>query len=497
MELTFPECEKILASLPIGFYALSRVETTLDKKAETSSYNPVTNSIIISYPLIAEGCKRVSDTAYKETAVRTMLYHEVSHAILTPRIPVNDVINICEDERIETVLKDYYHDVDFKRLVYLLCDTGLPPSNPMEIFFNAVRLRKGTPEQLRLVSKFIKRYSDLTRDTRDWSNYYHACFELFKKITGVEYDGSSMPPPPSMDTMASSDKADETGGEGGKSAEEKGDKESKGKGKIDEEALKKAKGEQASADATPSHGEATKSATPTELVKKLVASVVNSHTDTSLHNALHQILINFSKKNNSGSALPTYSGIFNPRACARDDYRFFERMATVNGANSFGSLHLNLFIDRSGSFCGSEKKINTLLQSLLQLERAIPHFSFDVVTLQMNEEHLSKDRLYVKCQGGNRITKKCFDLVKELQKPNTYNYNIVLFDGDAHSDSSPSLTREVLFKPFNINNCTIISDHSNREYIEPSVYKAKVIYTRNYVQELYDNVLGILQNAFR
>ena len=129
MKVSLAQVEGILKTLPIGLYALSRVETTLSADEETSFYNPVTNSITISYPIIALGLEKVTNPDLIETAVRTMLYHEVSHAILTPRNLYNtDIRNIAEDERIETLLRNYYLGVDFKWLVYQINDTGTTPN---------------------------------------------------------------------------------------------------------------------------------------------------------------------------------------------------------------------------------------------------------------------------------------------------------------------------------------------------------------------------------
>jgi 5-formaminoimidazole-4-carboxamide-1-beta-D-ribofuranosyl 5'-monophosphate synthetase len=84
---------------------------------------------------------------------------------------------------------------------------------------------------------------------------------------------------------------------------------------------------------------------------------------------------------------------------------------------------------------------------------------------------------------------------RKLQKPNTYNYNIVLFDGDAFSDSSNRVRDS--FRAFDFNNCTIISDRANERYIRPHVSRAKVIYTKKYTDELLTNIKNTLTRAFR
>ena len=489
MEFSLAQCANILDTLPIGLYAHSRIECTLSDKEPTSFFNPVTCSITISYPIIAEALKKVTDESLVETAVRTMLYHEVSHAILTPsRLSINDIINIAEDERIETLLQDYYLDTNFKWLAYQLGDDGKEPTTYMELFWKVVRLRQGTPHQLQLVADFCKAWAHLTRNHNDYFDRIHyadAVERLFTEITGVspERAGHKMPPQP---------KDGEGKDKGDGEAKDEGEGESCGEeGESKEQKIARACAEQAKG--RPVHGKDT----ARSMVQEAISSVIGHNYDAELHTSLQQIFMNFNKKNNSGNAMASHSGIFNPRLCARDDYRFFDRMTSARGANTFGSLHLNLFIDRSGSFHSEQEKVNTLLHSLLLLERSLSNFTFDVVTIGTNEKLLTKNDLRLECGGGNNITPYCFDLVRELQKPNTYNYNLVLFDGDAFSDDYHNNKKTVNFKPFNLNNCTIISDRDNERYISKSVYKAKVIYTHDYVRELYDNVLTTLQNAFR
>ena len=105
MELTFAKCESIVNTLPIGFYTGRRIGITLDKETETSFYDPMEDKIVVSYPIIAHRMKAMPETSTctEEEAVRSMLYHEVSHAILTPASEMRNSfqLNTFEDERIE------------------------------------------------------------------------------------------------------------------------------------------------------------------------------------------------------------------------------------------------------------------------------------------------------------------------------------------------------------------------------------------------------------
>src|SRR5574344_118919 len=118
MNVPIAMIKSIAEGLPIGLYAKRRIPVAIDEEEPTSYYNPVSDEIVISSKIIQEGLKHVHKKKDIEPAVRSMLYHEVSHSILTPnRMKMTDWMNIFEDERIETILGDYFLDVDFKKQV--------------------------------------------------------------------------------------------------------------------------------------------------------------------------------------------------------------------------------------------------------------------------------------------------------------------------------------------------------------------------------------------
>ena len=203
---------------------------------------------------------------------------------------------------------------------------------------------------------------------------------------------------------------------------------------------------------------------------------------------------NFRRKTGGGVAIQGYSGVLNPRNIAREDYKYFDRFAKKTGTNKFGTIHLNLFLDTSGSFSSHEPKANSIVAALEEMEKRNPFFTFDVISCGHGENILRKDSRFIRCSGGNLLDEKIYEIFRLLQKPNTYNYNIVLFDGDAYSDASNSEPRDT-FRAFNVTNCTIISEDSNRKYIQPYVNRAKVIFTKDYEVYLLENVLNTLSLA--
>ena len=133
--------------------------------------------------------------------------------------------------------------------------------------------------------------------------------------------------------------------------------------------------------------------------------------------------------------------------------------------------------------------------ALSAIEKRNPNFTLDVVFCGEGQKVVEspKDRV-LDCYGGNNLTNDIFEIYRSLQKPNTYNYNIVLFDGDAYSEGG---RKRDGFRAFDFNNCTIISDRYNERYISKTVKKAKVIYTDRYTAELLTNVKNTLTRAFR
>lgn len=474
MNISKPELQAVIRTLPIGLYIKRGVAVSVGD-GETSFYSPTTDTIEVSFPQIELALSKVPDNSpHKEQIIRSILYHETSHAFITPNSLVehwNDIINVFEDERMETLLANYYHDVDFKSNVYRFngLEVGeIPtPTNKFQQFYNLVRFRSGTPERLAKVAQIIKDHSKLTRNTDWWGVdgcylYYKAVMELYNDL-----DQPESPEP-------------QFGGDVQQGANSIPNGESQ------------ANGEPMQGTGEPNKGEGL---TP-EQIKELIGSVANDKTTNELVTVFQAILDGFSKKNKDGSSIGGYSGVLNPRNANREDYKIFDRPFTQRANNQFGTCHLNLFIDKSGSFWHSQVLVNKLLVALSAIERRNPNFTLDVVFCGYGERVVQspKDRVLY-CDGGNDLDDRIFEIYRKLQKPNTYNYNIVLFDGDAHS-SSCGRKRDG-FRAFDFSNCTIISDRENERYISKSVTKAKVIYTKQYTKELLVNIENTLTRAFR
>lgn len=519
MELTFMECRKILNTLPTGYYCGRKVPTELDKTADTSFYSMLTDTITISFLQIAKAVEKCAEEANKETAVRSMLYHELSHAILTPTNMYNnhssksasdetirDILNIFEDERIETLLGDYYMDVNFKRQTYNmngLSEGEIPPvdvNDPRDIFYTLVRFRYGEPDLLKEVRDIITKYSAINRNTEFYSNngtasYVTSIIKLWDKINKRVTEKATADMKQDKRTLKKLLDSVDKSKPCSKSAPT--DEEGEGEGEpID--------------GATPAVGKGTlTSKQAQELAKRVLSNKAENNPNLTptqreqlakARKAIEILIANFNRKNSGGNGYNAYSGIFNSRSTARDDYKYFDRIAQANGNNTFGTCHLSLVIDKSGSFYRNDNIVNAFLIMLSDIERKTPNFSLDVafINTQFQRCKSVNDRR-IKSGGGNCIPENITALLNDMQKPNSYNYTIILFDGDAMSDDWDKRSEKIArFRKLDRPNTCLITDEDNEKYIPNGqrFRKTKVIVTSEYANKLIENVVSAFHKMF-
>ena len=527
MELTFPMCESIVNTLPIGLYTGRRIGIEVDKSAETSAYDLMEDKIRISYPIIAHRMNMVKDgSCNEEEAVRSMVYHEVAHAIMTPspeNIDNDELINIFEDERIETVLQDYFYDVRFRKQLYDIHGGHAPKAtDAKKAFFNAVRFGLGTGKVQKEINRMIKNYAPLNPTSEryygsprcaDYERDVHRLYDLISQEFKSNPDEFNEPSGGSGE-QKQMDSIKQASGKGEEGKEESnGQKQGEGENKDEQEenGNNENEGEKKEENKNEGENESKKSTVPRENpvsheeLKRMVGASLGGHPDLNdaqvqklndFQRKVEIIIGNFNKKNKGGSGINTYSGVFNPRATTRPDYRFFERSMTTQGNNRFGTCHLNLIIDCSGSFCRNVPMTNGILQVLSEIERKNRNFSMDVGFINHDFRlcETVSDRKMV-ADGGNDVPDDMKEILMKLQKPNTCNYNIILFDGDALCNGWYPNPRKT-FGVFDMKQTTLITDPENEQYMKPPFTSTKVVVTRNYTDELIDHILHALTIAF-
>ena len=510
MEINKTEIKQILDTLPIGYYADRPITVNISETEETSFYDLEKDEITFAYNNIAVALENVEDFD-KETAIRTVLYHELSHAILTPQnMQIDDMLNIFEDERIETLLNDFYLNTDFKGMVYAETKDFIP-QDEIGAFFKVVRCRQGKAEFLKRVEEIIYKYAMLGHNINcdeywdrgtDTVNYYvkevkklyDDIAKDFRKnpnsynIPNSMNNPSNATTPNEMDWIRNAQRCGYTKEEAEKMFEEL-------KKHFDnaENTENKTADDTANDTADDTADEGEPNGNKGGLGKLIIKQAFGGETVSSLNEKLANIISIFNKKNASGSAYTSYSGIINPKLCGNNNYRFFERKAETKGNNRFGSFHLTLWIDTSGSFYDNKNATNSLIKALELIEKKNPNFSLDIVHCSCGERLMPKGQRFINPDGGNHLDKKVFELYRKLQKSNTYNYNIFLFDGNANPDYIKGRTT---FNLVDFNNCMFISDYSNERYLN-KMKSAQVILTTDYVGKLYENVFTALHRAFR
>lgn len=517
----FSDIKKVFVTLPISYYCGERIPAILQQHGHGTCYNPRTNTIYIDGEQIENFCGNLSDTDDEEVIIRSCLYHELSHALLTPKYPTFPyIINVMEDERIETVMKDYYEGVDFKKNLATVnnwdgtCDEV--PKKPTEAFYQIVRYHMAPPTAkgerpahlVEKAEKIVEMYSSLTADTG--ANEYYAA-QYLRSIRAL-YDVVKAYYPGNDDEENNDGNDSTADGEN-----TTGDKQKNGAtnnqpiGDKDEDYEATPKdysndpmkdcGDTATNDGSDDDNEAMppkRSHRINPRVKSAIQGAVHSMlgsvpcANPKLDEAVERIFASFNKKNSGGASMNCYSGTFNPRNCARDDYRYWEKKAPVNGANKYGSAHLNLFIDVSGSMYNSIKLVNSLLHALYLATARHKEITFSVMAMGEGQRRVdTRKEPYLKATGGNDLTQDIIRQYKEMQKPNTAVYNLVVFDGCAYARGCESN-----FSAFNHSNCTIISDRDNEDPIKHHAPSARRIITTDYAKEFVDGVIKTLTAAF-
>lgn len=479
MEMSNLQIQNIVDTLPIGYYTGRRIPCVLDSQEDCSHYNPSQDTIRISLDQLKQGLPTAQTYTDAEKLIRSNFYHEVSHAILTPvNMPPTAARNIAEDERIERVLGNYYYGVNFKESLYAVNGNPPPqPQEPIQWFFLLCRYGIGNPALLQEFEGIMRDFGGLNRYSQH-GQYAKAIDELYKKL--------------SQDLQQNAQAYEQIA-------------QQLGAGQMPDMSQVQFKDDNGQPIDLPAHIDQEKpQITKNECLSTIAKALQNEDIlDARTCDQLARIFENYRRKNRGGGALQGYSGVLNPRHAERKDYRIFDRSASVRSSNQFGTFHLNLFLDVSGSFSNNENAVNSLLACLERLEQTNHIFTFDVITMgNADETLLDKDERRIHCSGGTYLSKRIEPLYRQVQKPMTYNYNIVLFDGDAYA-SYGKASREGTrydkdgegFKIFDNKNCTIISDGDNKDYIEKYAPDARTIITNDYAANLITNVMQALQRA--
>ena len=554
MQLTKELLQHYINKVPIGYYVGRNVDVAIGDKDDTY-FDLVKGSIVISYPTIKDNARLIKTDADAEKSVRHLIFHELSHALLTPRIlHIDMVLNVFEDERIESILKNYYLDTDFKAFVKKLNGfKNQPPENEWDAWYQLVRYRRGPVYFLSRVHEIIDDYTHLdiavsridTEIRSSIRNYESEVNSLYEEF--VRWYNKTNPSDLKIDKSL---KDLMQNGEGDGQSDDKNsqqiqvgtglsnaDNNQSDNNKDDlEEALQKSleSFKDSKKDLLMEVPKVDDKANKFANISSIEAVDVNEgdyddlytiiddsndkaggiwhrpgkdddkakqKADKAVFDMIDSLisLLKTTRKNN-GSSIAAYSGVINPRNVIRDDYKYFMQQNRKGHASVYSKMHLNMFIDCSASFKDNDEKVNTLLWALTKFERAVPDFSYDLISCGVGQKLRPKYNRTQSSYDGTVLTDDIFDMFKKQQFTNAVNMNIVLYDGKVnhlHKYKTTGKCIESNWEAFNDVNTVIIVDDSNEDAVNKFCPLAHKIISKDYVEELYKNTYAALLQLIR
>lgn len=510
MQVTYNQVKKILDTLPIGYYLGHAIPPVkLSKESDSTYINQITEEITVSFRNVQAMLKNAPDDIDVESVVRGLLYHEVSHAVLTPhmtfiddftqrvcfgnntydlfvnlrrayykkfncQLPLSvskDIINIVEDERIETLLKDYYLNVDFRKNVVLLNgitdpEKELENADLLKRIFLVCRYHVGTEEELKLLTGLISFYTDLTNKSEDQRiEGYLNCIEMFA-ITVLR--NVNIPAQQNNQNQQSSDN---------KRSDNEESKDDQSNGTPSPVEI---------SDLFKNNPRIGKEAG--EIRDKLKKLSTNQKAARCADRLNRIITTAMNKRKMRSGAHTAYAGNIDPRLCSNTDYRWFTKKSTTGAGKRFDKININLFCDNSASFEDDENNLNGLIVTLLKLAEQNKDLTVTTTHINRSIRIGTKEDMFVHCDGGTSLDDSIKTIYPSLQKPNATNWNVVVFDGYCQKPKN--------FAVFNHPNVIMVVDDSNESTIKkycPQT-RSKII-TGNYAEEFEQTVLALLEQA--
>ena len=488
--LDIKELQNILNTCPIGYYLKYNIPVKIDENAPTSFIDFDNKQITISLNNFITNYQ--GTTLSNVVRVRSVLYHELSHALLTPEKllregeDVNffnsyyfnnpaDIVNVFEDERIETLLKCYYLEVNFKENIKAICNyqPNIKPKNAFDMFYKIVRFEEGPADLIKLKNEIIKKHNKINFNTTKLEKYLVSIFELYAKCEAVFGNKNNQQQPQNSNNESNETATAE--------ADEENNATAKQGQATEEEAT-----EEASFGGINS---ASKKAL--EEIQKEFHSVIKNYDTQYIKNALKRVLDIKTKKSFDNGAGYSYSGKINPKKYVdktpKNDYRVFKR--NNDGAETGAAkIKFNLFLDTSGSFHRNSKMMDRILKALYSIENQ--NLIFETAVFGSYTRKLSRDVDFNACDGGTYLDENFEKLFHEMNRNRCKNYNIFLCDG-----SVGRLDRIALLN--NINSI-IIYESSNAWGIEAYAPKArKHKENKNYCDTLLNNLINLLNEVIR
>lgn len=489
---------EILNTLPVGYYLGHRFEIALER-TDKSYIDYETNTIRISEDELKRQLKLIEDVD-KESALRTAFYHLLSHVMLTPEntFAKKGYVHTFEDERVESLLGNYFMGVDFKARVQRQSKEQLAKFDGL--WYSIVRLRQGPTQFVNKVHEIIKKYPDILTKKYNFDSYiaevealYQAAYrywkDTYKPILTYNESGAYISSEVKLDDEAIDRIMNDV--EGNKiatSVSPKSNKASNNEGLSSKniQALKKYIKSKCKAAGIDLGNEGHSEVVRIQKSSMTLYDKLRYFIDRPLH-----------KISNSSGATASYSGTFNYRNCVREDCRYFSYPNPRGTAKKYKTKHLNLFLDCSGSFEGSDQ-VNAILAILKKIEGRYPDFSYSVIMISETEKIMPRNNRwhYSGLTGwGTTLSQSIFRTFDTVQQRQAQNFNIVMYDGYVHATHNGAKHKSNL-EAFNSSNTVLIVEPSNSLQVRTHCRRAHIIESTDYVNEIEANVVRAFSTFF-
>ena len=476
MKLTLDEMREIAKRLPIGYY-LGRKTPIFIEEDDRAYCDIIKGDIHIGIGLLQKAADHINPAdAHKwdrEALLRCLLYHEISHLLLTPKEfhklslvnprtaskfspqKQDTIYNIFEDERIEQTLASTFMGVDFKAFVHLvsgsnsnLKKTKKKNSDELIELFDAIRLRDTTTEISNLIDEAIQELSYIHYFYYDHHLYKEKLQMIINKILEKEEEKDE-----NDDKNDDEQEEENSEGNGGNDENKDGDDGDEGdesdesntdgedntsqgnqdEGDGDEENEDECENNEDEGSNKESSGK--KYQTPKKIITpynlKDFCKARFTEPTTEATNALNRFATRLAKKRGTVAA-GCWSGLhgrIETKRDAMDKDKIFRRKSDV-GERIMSSINLTLWVDHSGSFFGSKDILNKILTAASRaMNMSHGKLNINVIKMDWEAEVASPSEWAVNPSGGNGIDTTYLSAWRKTRKKEFRNIDIVVFDG--------------------------------------------------------------------
>ena len=536
-----------IKKIPLSYYAGFAIDMKADDNAQTSYCDVENRQIVIATNQLSLVDNVTLDNIMNDevklnSVVRGVVYHELSHAILTPKellpyafkeapkmqifnniktlIPsfglsdVKNLINIVEDERIETTFKNMFMNVNFKKNIKLIANYDACMTNKninaFSEFFNMVRFRTFSNELNKAANIYLAGsvlLEDASRNVKKCLKYalaaemssYKNCSEyclnsyVFDILIAFYYVAELID---CINTLKEQQQNQQSQ-EGENEQEQNNNKESQADNtKQEQEEQEKQEQEQEEQEKQEQEQEQeeqleNKGASCKEIMegfKKALVTMFQLKDSSLISKQLEPILKKHNKEGLTESGSYGYSGRIDPHKIARnacqaeDNYKWFAR-SFGDTKNNKKPLLINMFLDSSGSYADNVPMTQQIIEAVLNTSKT-GLFKANIFSVEYGVNQIYNAKEFV--DGGNTLicASDLITIKKAINNPNYDVLNILMFDGcigEGHR----------FWHLFNSNNNYIIYEKGNKVVVEYYCDKANKSFVKegDFTDKIVDNFL--------